>query len=88
MGKYINHTSKGFIDRSSMQDKCDAIIEDGAIEINQPKEYVENLVCVVDNIYFAAAAYAHSESEMNSFLRSDGRTKRWFIWDKVSNFAL
>ena len=86
MGKYINETSNGAVG-ASFRNKCDALVEDGATAINPPTEFQENLVCVVNNGLFAAAAYAYSESEMIEFKRNDGRTKQWFIYDKVKQFA-
>jgi hypothetical protein len=86
MGMYINQTSNGPVG-ASFRDKCDALIEDGATPINPPEEFQENLVCVVNNVMFAAAAYAYSESEMIEFKRNDGRNKQWFIYDKAKEFA-
>ena len=88
MGKYVNITSKGAVG-SSFGAKCDAILADGGKEIKQPKEFQKNLVCVVDNGYFGAAGYAYSESEMRVFQNAgDRRPKRWFIWDKVEEYAM
>lgn len=87
MGKYINKTSKCMVG-SSARDKCLAILEDGGVEIDEPKNFIQNLVCVVDNGYFGAAAYAYSEQEMKCFQNSsDTRNKRWFIWENVILFA-
>lgn len=88
MGKYVNITSKGSVG-SSFGSKCDCLIADGAKEIKTPKQFQKNLVCVVDNGFFGAAAYAYSENEMKCFLDpTDRRPKRWFIWDKVEEFAM
>jgi hypothetical protein len=88
MGKYINQTSKGAI-QASAGAKARAILEDGAIFIPQPKEFVPNLVCIVDNGFFGAAAYCYSEEEFKVFNDpSDHRPKKWFIWDKVEKFAM
>lgn len=86
MGKYVNKTSHGSTGTSAAA-KCTDLIADGAIEIPQPKEFIENIVCVVDNGFFGAAAYAYDENELSMFKRPDGRLKRWFIWSKVKNFA-
>lgn len=86
MGKYVNETSFGPIGTSASA-KCAAIIADGGDEIEEPKSFIENVVCVVDNGFFGAAAYAYDAGELNVFKRPDGRPKRWFIWDKVKKFA-
>ena len=88
MGKYINHTSKGSVDTSA-ESKCQAILNDGGVEIPEPKEFVPNLVCVVNNGMFGAAAYAYNEREFDRFKQPhDLRPKRWFIWDNVEIFAM
>ena len=88
MGKYVNHTTNGPVGTSA-NDKKNAIIADGGVEIPKPDQFVENLVCVVDNGLFGAAAYAYSEQEFKSFnISSDTRPKVWLIWDKVKDFAM
>jgi hypothetical protein len=87
MGKYINQTSKGGVGASANA-KCAALIADGAVEITQPSGFQPNLVCVVDNGPFAAAAYCYNEREFADFIYwGDRRPKRWFVWDKVEQFA-
>jgi len=44
-----------------------------------------NLVCVVDNGHFAAAAYAYSKAERDDFAREDGRPKTWLIVPEVKD---
>lgn len=52
-------------------------------------EFMDNLVCVVDNGFFGAAAYADTEHEMKLFKTpSDTRPKVWIRWDKVAQFAM
>lgn len=86
MGKYVNNTSKGPLG-SSFMEKCNGLMEDGAVKVN-PTEFQENLVCVVDNFIFAAAGYAYSESEFRAFnIDSDTRPKQWFVYENVEQFA-
>jgi hypothetical protein len=63
-------------------------MEDGAIQIAKPEKFVPNLVCVVDNGWMAAAGYVYNEREFEDFTDPrDGRPKRWFIWNKVKEYA-
>lgn len=87
MGRYVNQTTNGGTG-ASFSSKCKALMADGAEEITKPTKFQENLVCVVDNGYFGAAAFIYNEREFSAFsLPNDFRHKRWFIWDKVELFA-
>jgi hypothetical protein len=88
MGKYINQTSNGAMG-SSYNSKREALIADGAKVLINPTRFVNNMVCVVNNGHFAAAAYVYSEGEFVEFsnVEEDPRPKTWFIWDKVKEFA-
>lgn len=83
MGYYINETSKG--EALPPHGKVSALINDGAL-IVQPF-FQPNLVCVVDNGFFEAAAYCHSEDEFKAFLVSDGRPKTWLIHPQAETLA-
>jgi hypothetical protein len=86
MGKYVNATSKRSLG-ASYDDKCEGILDDGGIEVPRPERVVENLVCVVNNGPFAAAAYCFDQRELDCFLlERDKRPKRWFVWDKVTQY--
>lgn len=85
MGKYINKTSNGILG-SSFNAKKQGLIADGAKRVSG-EEYVENMVCLVDNGFFAAAAYMYSEEEFKDFLHEDGRHKEFFVYDKAVEFA-
>ncbi len=87
MGRYVNQTTKRPLG-VSFQDKISGLLDDGAVEIPKPENFVENLVCVVNNGPFAAAAHCYDKRELVDFsIASDTRPKRWFIWDKVKDFA-
>jgi hypothetical protein len=87
MGKYINHTFNGPL-RS--QHKADDLIKVGASLLpDVPKEWEENLVCVVDNGAFEAAAYVQDERDLSDFSNyaTDYRDRVWLKWDRAKEFA-
>jgi len=87
MGKYVNQTTKGMVG-ASFEQKCKALLDDGAIITQKPEKFIPNLVCVIDNGLFGAAGYIYNEGEFRAFTDPrDTRPKRWFIWDKVEQFA-
>ena len=85
MGKYVNQIN-GVELGSSFDSKCEKLLEMGATQVTDSK-FVDNMICVVDNGFFAAAAYAYSESEYTQFKSPDGRPKKWFTLENVSEFA-
>lgn len=86
MGKYINQLPDGTI--LTAHGKVDSLLKiPGAETIKDPKEFQDNLVCIVDNGPFEAAAYAYDEEEMKRFLRSDGRPKQWMIVPEAHKLA-
>lgn len=87
MGLYINSLPDG--QQLGSVNKADKILASipGSIEIPAPTEFLENLVCVVDNGIFEAAGYAFCENEMRVFLTHDGRPKRWLIVPGVEHLA-
>jgi hypothetical protein len=85
MGKYVNQI-KGIQLGSSFNSKCEKLSKMGAIHVDD-SAFIENMVCVVDNGFFAAAAYAYSESEYNQFKQIDGRPKKWFTLENVSEYV-
>jgi hypothetical protein len=88
MGYYINHNSKGDFIGTTFEEKINSLIEDGATKIPTPTKFTDNLVCVVDNGMFAAAAYAYSEQEMKVFLEGmNGRRFQWLSFDKAKELA-
>lgn len=88
MGSYINRDSKGVLLGSQYEYKLKALLEDGAKKIPIPTEWREGLVCVIDNGWFGAAAYAYSEDEMKAFIEgSGGREFQWLEFDKAKQLA-
>jgi len=85
MGKYINQIEEIEMG-SSYENKIGVLLAFKAKRVN-PIEYEPNLVCVVDNGHFAAAAYAYNDSEFKSFMEFDGRPKSWFILPNASKYA-
>jgi hypothetical protein len=76
MGYYINTINGTLLEPKN---KVDQLIKGGAVVIETPTEFKENLVCVVDNVFFDAAAFAYNEEEMKVFLSPDPRPKTWLI---------
>jgi len=88
MGKYINENSKGQLIGKTYYEKISALIDDGAIKIDTPKAFIENLVCVIHNGYFGAICYAYDEREMNCFIDGLGDRKfQWFIYKYAKQLA-
>ena len=86
MGRYINQNSNGA--RLPNCGKADYIILDGGVEISEPKEWCENLVCVVENGPFDAALYCVDKGEYRAATNpNDHRPKRWIIYPKASELA-
>lgn len=72
MGYYINGIGTSFNEKiSNLKLHHNAIDTDSSFK--------ENLVCVVNNGTFAAAAYAFSQEERNVFAEPDGRSKHWLV---------
>ena len=80
MGKYISEIG------TTYQEKINNLITLHNAELTDP-EYQPNLVCVVDNGFFAAAGYAYSNAEFKEFLRDDGRPKTWLIVPNAKELA-
>lgn len=84
MGYYINETSDG--KPLPAVGKAKALIEDGAKMV--APEFQENLVCVVDNMFFEAAGYCYSEQEFRVFNDPrDTRPKVWLVHPEAKQLA-
>lgn len=79
MGQYINKMPNGkFL---SANDKAEQLLKiEGAKEINEGDvTFQDNLVCIVQNGAFDAAAFMYSQSEFDCWVRPDSRLRRWLI---------
>jgi hypothetical protein len=87
MGYYINTKPNG--EPLSPTHKADQLLRvPGAREIMAPqKTFTADLVCVVENGLFDAAAFCYSEKEQNEFAEFDGRRKRWLIVPDAGKLA-
>lgn len=87
MGKYINEIDGSHIG-TTFNEKCKGLEKAGARQIAPtPTEYESDLVCVVDNGFFGAAAYAYSKEEFDEFKRPDGRPKKWYKFPNAGIYA-
>lgn len=86
MGAYINKINGKAL---PMKGKAKFIIDnvDGAIRTSETDMFSENIVCVVDNGMFEAAAYIYSNSELHAFAESDGRPKTWLSVPNASKLV-
>lgn len=79
MGLYINNIGTTFDEKvSSLKENHSAV--------ETTNTFQENLVCVKDNVFFAAAAYCYSQAEFEEFNRQSGR-KTWLTVPNVKELA-
>jgi hypothetical protein len=76
MSFFIEKDSKG--KELPNWNKEDALVMDGAQEIPKPEVWAPNLVCVVDNGLFKAAAYCADQHDFTRFTQTYDRPTRWF----------
>lgn len=84
MGRYINTDSKGYL--LPAKGKAKALIMDGA-KLTHSHSFNSNLICVVDNGIFEAAAYCDSVDEWRDFSSDDGRNKIWLLYEHAEKLA-
>lgn len=91
MGLYVNQDFEGKFIGDSAEQKFQALIKAGGKEISQPQsvaEFSPDLVCVIDNLIWGAAAYIKSPTELSYFIGSqDPRPKRWLLLPGVEKIA-
>jgi len=86
MGYYINQDSRGLPLGTSAAEKTRSLVADGATIISGD-EFVPNMVCVVNNGAFGAAAYCYDEQEYLAFDYADGREKTWLQYEHAKDLA-
>ena len=84
MGQYINEI-KGKRIGTSFDEKSKGLTEAGARRTRAT--FKADLVCVVDNGFFAAAAYCPDEDEFEVFNAPDGRDKAWYVLEDAKSFV-
>jgi hypothetical protein len=82
MGKYINKINEIPLG-TSFKEKCTVLETMGAIKVTD-KEFLPDMVCVVDNGFFAAAGYAYDRGEWQEFRHPCGRPKQWYTLPNAS----
>ena len=88
MGMYINRTSTGKL--LPAFNKANELCAAGdAMVIAEPKEWDEEIVCVVENGMFEAAAYCYSPDELEAFRwsPSDPRPRTWLRCPNAKKLA-
>ena len=87
MGRYINVIDDEHIGHTFVQ-KCSSLEKAGAIPIDPEDEFVDNMVVVIDNGHFAAAAYAYNKREFEGFIAPyDVRPKQWYQYEYADRDA-
>jgi hypothetical protein len=85
MGLYINELPNGTPLPS--KGKARVLLNEGAT-YHQVDKFVPNLVCVVDNGPFEAAAFCYNINEYLAFTdKRDKRPKTWLVWEPVAEVA-
>ena len=88
MGKYINYNSNGTLLSASFKDKFKELRKDGAKEIDEPKQFMDNLVLLGDNGGWGFAAYIYSINEFESFREDIGNRKhKWLKYEHAKDTA-
>ncbi len=85
MGLYVNE----LVDGTPLPNKGKAqiLLQEGATP-HKIDKFVPNLVCVVDNGFFEAAAYCYDINEYLEFSdKRDHRPKTWLVWEPVAEVA-
>lgn len=83
MGKYINETSDGT--PLGSRGKVQQLLADGAKLTDAT--WKPNLICVIDNGLFEAAAYMYSQPEFEEFNAIDDRPKTWLIHEDAEKIS-
>lgn len=79
MGAYINNIGTSFDEKvSNLKSKHNAT--------DTTAVFQKDLVCVIDNNMFAAAAYMYNEREFNEF-KEYSRRKTWLVVPNAENLA-
>lgn len=83
MTAYINRTSQGELPSLG---KVECLLNDGASFTD--RTFKENMVCVVNNLFFEAAAYVDTQQELDLWLK-EGKTRAivFLVYPNVKKYA-
>lgn len=86
MGFYINQTARG--EKLGPLDKARLLLQDEGAEEHDGKEWMPNLVCVVSNGSFQAAAFRYNKAEFRDFNEPrDDRPRVWLTHPKAAELS-
>lgn len=84
MGYYINQLSNGRDLRP--KGKANALVNDGATIVDG-SSFQPNLICVIENGFFEAAAFIYSQNEYDEFAAVTDRPKVWLTHPQAAELA-
>lgn len=80
MGYYINGIGTSFAEKiANLKSKHNGVVTTA--------EFKEDLVCIVDNGFMAAAGYCFDKDEFEAFKHDDGRPKYWMVVPNAKELA-
>lgn len=87
MGKYINEINGKPLPSNGKDIFILQAVPGSKVLRTPPAIWTDDLVCVVDNGAWEAAAYAYSPDEMEVFKYPDGRQRVWLTVPNAKSYA-
>lgn len=86
MGFYIQRTARG--EALGANDKARLLLQDEGARKVEGEEWEPNLICVVDNGGFQAAAFCYNRREFQDFrIPQDLRPKYWIVHPRAAELC-